>query len=418
LHQYGCECGLATCKGHDPSVYFLRGFIFDGDSFGDGVHTGTWSQAELKCSVQTVGRCMNRLVVLAAGGTGGHLFPAQALAETLIKRGYQIHLMTDERVHDYGKSFPADETHVVPSASPGLSDPLRLPSRLLKLYRGYRSAKSILRKLKPLAVVGFGGYPSFPPIYAASALGIPSIVHEQNAVLGRANKMLAKKVDRVAGSFSAMVGLPAEAVDKLVVTGNPVRAIALQQKAAVYPKFGAKFRLLVFGGSQGARFFSDFLPLVFAELRSKVSLTQQCRAEDIERVRASYGALGVTCDLQSFFSDMPKHIANSHLVICRSGASTIAELGVIGRPAIMVPLPHAIDNDQLRNAQSFAGVGGGWVCPQKELVAPDFAQYLGQLMSDEAGLKRAAESALSHGNPDAAMRLADLVEKIIQTETQ
>jgi UDP-N-acetylglucosamine--N-acetylmuramyl-(pentapeptide) pyrophosphoryl-undecaprenol N-acetylglucosamine transferase len=364
---------------------------------------------------------MSKLVVLAAGGTGGHLFPAQALAETLIKRGYQIHLMTDERVHDYGKSFPADDTHVVPSASPGLSDPLRLPSRLLKLFRGYRSAKSILRKLKPAAVVGFGGYPSFPPIFAASSLAIPSIVHEQNAVFGRANKMLAKRVDRVAASFLTMVGLPSDVTGKLVVTGNPVRAISLLQKAAVYPKFGAKFKLLVFGGSQGAKFFSDFMPHVFAampaELRSKILLIQQCRAEDIARVKASYTALGVHCDLQSFFSDMPKHIAESHLVICRSGASTIAELGVIGRPAIMVPLPHAIDNDQLRNAQSFAGVGGGWVCPQKELVPADFAQYLGRLMSDQAGLKRAAESALSHGNPEAAERLADLVEKIIHTET-
>jgi UDP-N-acetylglucosamine--N-acetylmuramyl-(pentapeptide) pyrophosphoryl-undecaprenol N-acetylglucosamine transferase len=297
-----------------------------------------------------------------------------------------------------------------------------LPSRLLKLYRGYARAKSILRNLKPAAVAGFGGYPSFPPIYAASSLRIPCLVHEQNAVLGRANKMLAQKVDRVAGSFLAMVGLPPEAANKLVVTGNPVRAIALAQKSAPYPKFGAKFQLLVFGGSQGAKFFSDFMPLVFAEmpaeLRSKISLTQQCRAEDIERVRAGYAALNIACDLQAFFSDMPKHIADSHLVICRSGASTIAELGVIGRPAIMVPLPHAIDNDQLRNAQSFAGVGGGWVCPQKELVAADFASYLAKLMSDQSGLKRAAESALSHGKPDAAERLADLVEKIIHTETK
>ncbi len=358
---------------------------------------------------------MSKLVVLAAGGTGGHLFPAQALAETLIARGFRIHLMTDERVRDYGKNFPADETHIVESASPGFSDPLRLPSRLLKLYRGYAHAKSILRKVQPAAVAGFGGYPSFPPIYAASSLHIPALVHEANSVLGRANKMLAKKVDAVAGSFENTLGLPLMA--KFVLTGNPVRAIALAQKAAAYPKFSGKINLLVFGGSQGAKFFSDFMPNAFAEipeaLRKKLMVTQQCRPEDMARVTAAYAALGLHCDLQAFFVDMPERIAQSHLVIARSGASSIAELGVIGRPAVMVPLPHSIDNDQLRNAQSFAGAGAGWVCPQGELKAHDFAAFLGRLLADEAGLKRAAESALTHGKPDAAERLADVIEKII-----
>ncbi len=357
-----------------------------------------------------------QLVVLAAGGTGGHLFPAQALAETLVKRGYRIHLMTDERVREYGKSFPAEKTHVVHSASPSLSDPVGLPKRLWKLFSGYRAAKAILKSEKPAAVVGFGGYPSFPPIYAAAALGIPCAVHEQNAVLGRANKMLAKKVNFVAASFASMIGLPDAAKSKLVLTGNPVRAVALSEKAALYPAQG-KFNLVVFGGSQGAKFFSDFMPQVFAEmpetLRKKIILTQQCRDEDLARVKAAYAELGVAAELQAFFSDMPKRIANSHLVISRSGASTIAELGVIGRPAIMVPLPHAIDNDQLRNAQSFAGVGAGWVCPQKELEPKAFAELLARLIGDAAGLKKAAESALSHGKPDAAERLADVVENII-----
>jgi UDP-N-acetylglucosamine--N-acetylmuramyl-(pentapeptide) pyrophosphoryl-undecaprenol N-acetylglucosamine transferase len=360
---------------------------------------------------------MSKLVVLAAGGTGGHLFPAQALAETLIKRGYRIHLMTDERVRDYGKSFPAEETHIVESASPGFSDPVRLPSRLLKLYRGYRDAKFILRRVQPAAVVGFGGYPSFPPIFAATALRIPSLVHEANAVLGRANKVLAKKVDAVAGSFTDLHGLPDAAREKYVVTGNPVRAIALAQQGAIYPPFKSRINLLVFGGSQGAKFFSDFMPGVFAAmpeaLRKSIFLTQQCRPEDMSRVKSSYEALGLHCDLQPFFMDMPKRIAGSHLVIARSGASTIAELGVIGRPAVMVPLPHALDNDQLRNAQSFAAAGAGWVCSQAELKAHDFAVFLERLLADKAGLKRAAESALSHGKPDAAERLADLVEKII-----
>ena len=353
-----------------------------------------------------------KLVVLAAGGTGGHLFPAQALAETLVRRGYRVHLMTDERVRDYGKSFPAEKTHIVHSASPSLKRPLGL----LKLFQGYLAAKAILKIEKPFAVVGFGGYPSFPPIYAAASLGIPCALHEQNAVLGRANKLLSSKVKVVAASFASMIGLPETAKSKLVLTGNPVRAVALNEKATPYPA-GGTFGLVVFGGSQGAKFFSDFMPQVFAEmpetLRKKITLTQQCRDEDLARVKSAYAELGVTVELQTFFSDMPKRIAGSHLVISRSGASTIAELGVIGRPAIMVPLPHAIDNDQLRNAQSFANVGAGWVCPQKELEPQTFAKLLARLIGDAAGLKKAAESALSHGKPDAAERLADAVENII-----
>ena len=358
----------------------------------------------------------NKLVVLAAGGTGGHLFPAQALAETLVKRGYTIHLMTDERVRDYGKTFPAQAVHVVHSASPSFSNLTTLPKRLWKLFRGYRSAKAILRKMQPAAVIGFGGYPSFPPIFAAASLHIPTIVHEQNAVLGRANKLLSRKADAVAGSFENMIGLPDDAKAKLVVTGNPVRAIALAQKGAAYPEQGL-FNLVVFGGSQGAKFFSDFMPDVLALIERKtlwsLRLAQQCREEDIERVKELYMKLGVAAELNAFFADMPKRIAASHLVISRSGASTIAELGVIGRPAIMVPLPHAIDNDQLRNAQSFADVGAGWVKPQSELKPAEFAIFLEQLMQDKAGLKKAVESALSHGKPAAADALADLVEQII-----
>ena len=361
-----------------------------------------------------------QLVVLAAGGTGGHLFPAQALAETLVKRGYRIQLMTDERVRDYGKNFPAEKTHVVHSASPSLSDPIGLPKRLWKLFKGYRAAKYILREEKPVAVIGFGGYPSFPPIYAAASLGIACAVHEQNAVLGRANKMLSKQVSAVAASFASMIGLPDTAKSKLVVTGNPVRAVALNEKAAPYPTHEL-FKLVVFGGSQGAKFFSDFMPRVFAEmpeaLRKNIILTQQCREEDLTPVQAAYDKLGLRSELQAFFNDMPKRIAASHLVISRSGASTIAELGVIGRPAIMVPLPHAIDNDQLRNAQSFADAGAGWVCPQRELEPKSFAALLTRLIGDRAGLMKAADAALSHGKPDAAEKLADLVERIIAGKT-
>jgi UDP-N-acetylglucosamine--N-acetylmuramyl-(pentapeptide) pyrophosphoryl-undecaprenol N-acetylglucosamine transferase len=359
-----------------------------------------------------------QVIVLAAGGTGGHLVPAQALAEELTRRGFRIHLMTDERVRDYGKSFPAEETHVVPSATLSLTDPLKLPGRLLRLHAGYRQARAILKRLRPAAVVGFGGYPSFPPILAAARLGIPSCVHDQNAVMGRANRVLSKFATAVASSFPELRGLPAAAQSKLVFTGNPVRDVALAERAAAWPSFDT-FNLLVFGGSQGARFFAEFMPQVVAKLPAallqRLRLVQQCRPEDMEQVKALYGVGGFDYELKSFFMDMPKRIAGAHLVVCRSGASTIAELGVIGRPAIMVPLPHALDNDQLRNAESFAAAGAGWVRPQASLDAAAFAAFLTQLAGDESQLRRGAESALAHGRPDAAKRLADLTEKLAGT---
>jgi len=353
--------------------------------------------------------------VLAAGGTGGHLFPAQALAEELNRRGYTIHLMTDERVRDYGKSFPAAATHVVPSATLSLSKPWLAPARALRLYGGYRAAKAILSEVKPLAVIGFGGYPSFPPILAAARLKIPSCVHDQNAVMGRANRVLAKWADAVASSFPTLLGLPPQAQSKLTFTGNPVRDIALKEKGAPYPAFDT-FNLLVFGGSQGAQFFGEFMPKVFAAMtsaqRSGIKLVQQVRAENMAAVASAYKAMDLDAELAPFFMDMPKHIANAHLVVCRSGASTIAELGVIGRPAVMVPLPHALDNDQLRNAESFATAGAGWVHPQASLEPGAFAQFLTSLRSQQGQLQQAAAAALGHGKPDAAQRLADLAVKL------
>ena len=360
-----------------------------------------------------------RVVMLAAGGTGGHLFPAQALAEELVSRNYVPHLMTDERVRDYGKSFPAAETHIVPAATFSLSDPLRIPLKAWRLYNGYRQAKSILRKTIPGAVVGFGGYPSFAPLSAAVSLGLPTIVHEQNAVLGRANAQLAKKVQVIAGSFPDVIGMAASNKSKFVFTGNPVRAIVLKHAGAPYQLHDShgKFRLLVFGGSQGARFFSDFMPDMFAKMDSQVRqqlhVIQQCRKEDVKRTEEAYSALGLSYELNSFFADLPALMASSQLVVARSGASTIAELGVIGRPAALVPLPGAIDNDQLRNAESFSNAGAGWVFPQASLAASSFVEFLERLIREPDIAKSAATQALTHGRPDAAKNLADVVEKQI-----
>ncbi|MGE0008488.1 MAG: undecaprenyldiphospho-muramoylpentapeptide beta-N-acetylglucosaminyltransferase [Parvibaculaceae bacterium] len=360
----------------------------------------------------------DRLVVLAAGGTGGHLFPAQALAEALIRRGYVIHLMTDERVRDYGRSFPALETHLVPAATVTPSKPFLLPLQLWRLYKGYRIARGALERLKPVALAGFGGYPSFPPVVAASRLGIPCCIHDQNAVMGRANRALSRFADAVASSFPSLGRLPEASKDKLAYTGNPVRNIVLEKAAAPYVPAAADapFNLLVFGGSQGARFFAEFMPVVIRLLPKAIlrhlKIVQQCRPEDIERVKAAYGALEIAFELASFFADMPQRFADAQLVVCRSGASTIAELGVVGRPAIMVPLPHALDNDQLHNAEFFAGKGGGWVMPQSGLDPQEFAAFLTRLRYQDDELAGAARAALEQGMPDAAERLADLVEDL------
>ena len=353
--------------------------------------------------------------MLAAGGTGGHLFPAQALAEELVGRGFRVHLLTDERVRDYGKGFPAEQVHIVPAATITPSAPWRVPGQLLRLFRGYRQAKRLIVDQRADAVVGFGGYPSLPPLFAAAKLGVPRLVHEQNSVLGRANLLLVRQGAAVATSFDTVSNLPKGA--KSTLTGNPVRAIVKSVAGAAYPSMDNDIRLLVFGGSQGARFFADMMPGVAAalpdNLRKCLHVTQQCRDEDMARSTAAYGALGIRADLQPFFKDMPQRMAASHLVVCRSGASSIAELGVVGRPAVLVPLPHAIDNDQLHNAASFSKAGAGWVQVQATIETAAFAAFLAGLLSNPSGLKEAAAAALRHGKPDAAPRLADFLQLIM-----
>lgn len=362
------------------------------------------------------------LVILAAGGTGGHLFPALALAETLTRRGYRIQLITDERVRDYGKDFPAEKIHVVAAATFSLSKPWRLPSGMTTMFRGLLRSLWILKNEKPKAVVGFGGYPSFAPLRAAVHAKIPVVVHEANAVLGRANAKLAPLANAIACSFADSRGLDAKSRMRCVFTGNPVRSAVITKAGSPYPEGNVVFNLLVFGGSQGARFFSDFTPGVFAaldaSLRKNLRVVQQCRSEDITRVQIAYDALGLDCELAVFFNDMPQRIADANLIIARSGASTVAELGVIGRPAMLVPLPGAIDNDQLYNAKSFETVGAGWVFPQTGLSHEAFAAQLSDLLRDRTRLAKAANSARSHGKADAADSLADVVERVILGKLQ
>jgi UDP-N-acetylglucosamine--N-acetylmuramyl-(pentapeptide) pyrophosphoryl-undecaprenol N-acetylglucosamine transferase len=363
-------------------------------------------------------------IVLAAGGTGGHLFPAQALAEELAGRGYAIHLVTDSRVRDYGSEFPAARVYDVPSATISLRQPWKLPGQAWRLWQGYGISRTILLQLRPRVVVGFGGYPSYPPIAAAARLRLPIVIHESNAVLGRANRALARRATIIASSFPAMASLPPGFAAKVECTGNPVRSQVLKHAGSPYdsPTSEKTFRLLVFGGSQGARFFSELMPPAVAELagpmRKRLKITQQCRPEDLDAVKSKYDDLGIDHEVAPFFADLPKRMAAAHLVICRSGASTVAELATIGRPAIMVPLPHAVDNDQLRNAECFTSAGGGWLMPQQDLTPERLAAVLTQLRYHETELADAAKAALDLGRPDAAGRLADVVERLASARVE
>ncbi len=356
-------------------------------------------------------------VLVCAGGTGGHLFPAEALATELRARGWQVHLATDHRVETLGREFPAEGVHVVPSATISSRNPVAIAQSAWHLASGFRTALALIGKLKPSVAVGFGGYPSIPPMLAARSRGVPTILHEQNAVLGRANRFLAARVTAIAASVDALA-IDEKLRGKVTVTGNPVRRMVLDAAATPYPtpSTAGPVNLLVFGGSQGARFLSETVPTAIAKLdpalRSRLRLVQQCRPEDLDGVRAAYDKLSVAAELAPFFRDLPARIAASHLVVSRSGASTASELAVIGRPAILIPLPHALDQDQLANAKVLAKAGGAWLIPQAELSADRLAAELTNLLANPEQLKNAAAGAKSVGRPDAVTRLADLTVKV------
>ncbi len=364
------------------------------------------------------------VIVVTAGGTGGHLFPAFALAEELGQRGYVVDLMTDMRGENYGQDFPARQVVRVPAATLAGRSPLAVARTAFTLMRGIRAARKALKEIKPLAVAGFGGYPTFPPIFAASRLRLPTLLHEQNAVMGRANRLLAKKVTAIALSFPEVDKLPPEAQGKTRFTGNPVRRAVLALKDRPYQSAGltAPFTLLVFGGSQGARFFSEVVPLALAllpdDLRRRLAVVQQCRPEDIEQVRATYANAGIHCELGTFFKNLPELMAMASLVIGRAGASTVSELSVLGRPSILVPLPHAVDNDQLANATMLEKAGGCVCIEQKELTPERLAERLTGVLTMPDTLVQAAAAARAVGRPEAVQELADMVEELAQTGLQ
>jgi UDP-N-acetylglucosamine--N-acetylmuramyl-(pentapeptide) pyrophosphoryl-undecaprenol N-acetylglucosamine transferase len=361
------------------------------------------------------------IVLLAAGGTGGHVFPAEALAFKLKERGYSVHLVTDSRAERYAGKFPADEIHVVPSATISSKNPVAVARSLWKLWTGMRAAKRLIQRLKPVIVVGFGGYPTVPPLLAASRLGVPSMLHEQNAVMGRANKALAPRVRAIAGGFLPESG--GTFSDKTIATGNPVRPaiLAAAEQPYIPSHPGEDFNLVVFGGSQGAQYFSKAMPTAISllddALRARLRVTQQVRSEDMETVRGCVVQLQMAADIAPFFNDMAERLAKAHLVICRSGASTVSEISVIGRPAVLVPYPHALDHDQAANAAALAATGGAKVIAQSELSPERIASILTHVMNDPEKLASMAAAAKLAGKPDAANLLADMVEAIAAGQT-
>ena len=354
-------------------------------------------------------------VLLSAGGTGGHLFPAEALALELKARGHGVHLVTDTRAEKFAGHFPAEKIHVVPSATIGSKNPINVARALWKLWRGYRSAGTLVRSIRPAAVVGFGGYPTVPPLMAAVGADVPAIIHEQNGVMGRANRLLAGRVDRIAGGFLKAAGPHA---GKIVEVGNPARKSVIDLAGTPYdtPTPEGELRVLVFGGSQGARYFSEGVPEAIAllpeGLRRRLKLVQQARPEDEEGLKARYAEMGVSAEVAAFFSDLPARMAKAHHVLSRSGASTVNELAIIGRPAILVPLPHALDDDQGHNARILVDADGALMRRQPDITAQSLAADLETLLSDPARLEAMARGAASTGRTNATQLLADLVEAI------
>ncbi len=358
------------------------------------------------------------LILLAAGGTGGHLFPAEALGVELIKRGLRVRLATDSRALRYSGLFTKDTIDVVPSETVRGRTPWSLAYTGLTLAAGIAVSLNLMRRLKPAAVVGFGGYPTLPPLLAARLFGVPGIIHDANAVLGRANRFLSSRVDAIATSLPGVLDRDPALAPKTTTVGTPMRPAILAAAAEKYvsPELTGPFRLLVVGGSQGARVMADIVPGAIERLEpalwNRLVLTQQVREEDMARVRAVYDRLKINAELAPFFSDLPARLASNHLVVSRSGAGTVAELAAIGRPSILVPLPGSIDQDQFANAGVLAQANGALRIPQGEFTSDRLAVEISALAAEPARLAAMAANARTVGRLDAAERLADLVMKV------
>jgi UDP-N-acetylglucosamine--N-acetylmuramyl-(pentapeptide) pyrophosphoryl-undecaprenol N-acetylglucosamine transferase len=357
----------------------------------------------------------SKLAVVAAGGTGGHLFPAQALAEVLVARGWRVVLATDDRAHSLADSFPAERRIPLPAATFRPGDPPGMFRAGLTIMRGVAQARRELSSLSPAIVVGFGGYPSLPALMAAISQRRRTLIHEQNAVMGRANRLLAPGVTTVACAFPTLLKAPASVRRRAVVVGNPVRPNIQALYDLAYNPPTDEVRLLITGGSQGARLLSELVPQAMAklpnELRHRLKVQQQTRAESIDFARKTYEAAGIDAEIAPFFDGMAPRLGAAHLMIGRAGASTVCEVAVAGRPSILVPLKIALDDDQGQNARLLAEAGAAEVVREDALTADSLAALLQGLVGDPGRLARMAAAAKAVGKPDAADRLADVVEQ-------
>lgn len=356
-----------------------------------------------------------QLIAVTSGGTGGHMFPAVALSKSLVRRGAKVLFFTDARAARYTEGVDGVETIILPAggiAGKGIQGRIMGAARL---GLGTLKARSLIKKARPAAVIGFGGYASIPATMSAKWLGIPFAIHEQNAVLGRANRLVASHAERIATSFAKVTMIAPGDEDKVIWTGNPVRAEVAALASSEYdaPTNDGPIRILITGGSQGARVLSEVLPNALVnlsvDLRKRLVVTQQAREEDIDAVRATYDGSKIDVTLASFINDIPERLRDCHLVIARSGASTVAELTAAGRPGFLVPLPHAIDDHQRFNAQQIEDTGGAWLLPQDRFTSDVVTERLAKLLTNPAALTRAAKAAKSSGRANAAERLADMV---------
>jgi UDP-N-acetylglucosamine--N-acetylmuramyl-(pentapeptide) pyrophosphoryl-undecaprenol N-acetylglucosamine transferase len=355
--------------------------------------------------------------VLAAGGTGGHMIPAHALAAELKGRGHGVLLITDDRGARFPGLFEGVPVHILPAGRLG-GGPLGWLKAVGSVIRGRSEAKTIYREHRPDAVVGFGGYPAFPALLAASAVRVPTLLHEQNAVLGRVNRLLAGDAQAIGTAYDKLERLKARYRDKAVLVGNPVRESVARLGELPFPPFDdvAPLKILITGGSQGATVLGKIVPeglgLLKPSLRRRLQIVQQCRPDDIERVRTRYAQLGIPAELLTYIEDMPDKLADAHLVIGRAGASTIAELTAAGRPAILIPFAAATDDHQTANAREMTRAGGARTIQQADFTPQVLARQVEAMAADPVALNNAAARALSVGRPHAARDLADLVERV------
>ncbi|MEO9968539.1 MAG: UDP-N-acetylglucosamine--N-acetylmuramyl-(pentapeptide) pyrophosphoryl-undecaprenol N-acetylglucosamine transferase [Hyphomonadaceae bacterium] len=360
------------------------------------------------------------LVVIGAGGTGGHMFPAAAFAEEMRARGWRVGLVSDVRGLRYASKFPADWKEKVEAASPNLRKPWTLPATALKLNKGVGQAARLLKSHGASLVAGFGGYPAFPALAAAKRLGLPMLIHEQNAVLGRVNRRFASTADEIVGGFERLDRLPAGR--KHLPLGNPVRSPIAAKRDTAFPATDGDLRIFITGGSQGARILGEAVPLAIAnhlppELRARVKIVQQVREEQIDSVRAIYEKANVAAELKSFFDDMPDQLANAHLVVARSGAGTVSEIAAIGRPSILIPLKIAMDDHQTANADALVAAGAADLMVEDNLYPKLIGQLLEVRLSDGENLRTRAAAARAAGTITAASDLADVAERVARLKS-